>query len=62
MTCRSPAPVEKPDEQGGLVWPTCGCEHFAVFYPRRARVGQVVRSRECRHFGARIIMFERVVC
>jgi len=38
----------------------CGCEHFRVIYTRRAWGGKVVRSRECRRCGKRVITYERV--
>ncbi len=60
MIQKQPNPVEKPDERRGLVCPRCGCEHFRVVYTRRAPGGKIVRSRECRHCGRRVITYERV--
>jgi transcriptional regulator NrdR family protein len=56
----TPKPAEKSDEPRGLVCEKCGCEHFRVFYTRRAPGGKIVRSRECRHCGRRVITYERV--
>jgi len=49
-----------PEEQRGLACPKCGCNHFFVVYTRPARDGKIVRSRECRHCGRRVITYERV--
>ena len=51
---------EKPEQQRGLRCPKCGCGHFRVIYTRRAWGGKVVRNRECRHCGRRVITYERV--
>ena len=48
------------EEQRGLRCPKCGCEHFRVIYTRRAWGGKIMRSRECRHCGRRVITYERV--
>lgn len=53
-------PAEKPDERRGLVCPKCGCQHFRVVYTRHARGGRIVRNRECRHCGRRVITYESV--
>lgn len=60
MIQKEPKPTEKPDERRGLACPKCGCEHFRVVYTRRALGGKIVRSRECRHCGRRVITYERV--
>ncbi len=57
----TPKRAEKSEEQRGLVCPKCGCEHFRVVYTRRAPGGKIVRSRECRHCGRRVITYEQVV-
>lgn len=49
-----------PEEQRGLVCPKCGCGQFFVVYTRPARDSKIVRSRECRHCGRRMITYERV--
>lgn len=61
MKDHSSKPVEKAEEQRGLVCPRCGCEHFRVIYTRRALGGRVVRRRECRHCGRRATTAEHVV-
>lgn len=48
------------DEQRGLRCPKCGCEHFRVIYTRRTWGGKIMRSRECRHCGRRVITYEHV--
>jgi transcriptional regulator NrdR family protein len=60
MKAQSPKPVNKAAEQRGLACPKCGCKHFRVIYTRRALGGKIVRSRECRHCGRRVITYERV--
>lgn len=60
MNERSTRPPTEPDEQRGLLCPKCGCEHFRVMYTRRAVGGKIVRNRECRHCGKRVITYEQV--
>lgn len=60
MSQSIPQPLPKQAEARGLVCPRCGCQHFRVIYTRRALGGKVVRSRECRHCGRRVITYERV--
>ena len=43
----------------GLICPRCGCEHWLVVYTRRRLGGTVLRRRECRHCGRRIVTIER---
>ncbi len=51
----------KPDsEPKGLVCPHCGCRHFYVVYTR-PRTGKIVRRKECRHCGRRILTYEAQV-
>jgi len=56
----SPKPAEKPEEQHGIVCPKYGCRHFRAVYTRHARGGKIVRNRECRHCGRRVITYEYV--
>lgn len=52
----------KQDEDGrGLRCRYCGCHHFFVIYTRRAQGERLIRRRECRHCGARITTFERMI-
>jgi transcriptional regulator NrdR family protein len=60
MKGQPPKPAERPEERRGLVCPKCGCEHFRVIYTRRVLGGKIVRRRECRHCGRRVITYERV--
>jgi len=48
---RTPAGVRCPD---------CGCAHLFVIYTRPRKYG-ILRCRECRHCGRRIITHERSV-
>jgi transcriptional regulator NrdR family protein len=50
--------VPKPAEKRGLICPKCGCADLRVMYTRH-RVGVVLRARDCRHCGRRIITRER---
>jgi len=59
MIRQPPKPAEKPEEQRGLVYPKCGCEHFRVIYTRRTWGGKIMCRRECRHCGRRVTTFER---
>lgn len=61
MIRQPPNPMEKPEKKRGLVCPKCACENFRVVYTRRALEGRIVRNRECRHCGRRIMTYERVV-
>lgn len=60
MNLESPKPPDKPDEQRGLVCPKCGCCHFRVIYTRAGWGRRIIRRRECRHCGRRVITTERV--
>jgi hypothetical protein len=56
-------PRPRPGEGGALGpvrFPKCGCEHFHVIYTRRVWGGTLMRSRECRHCGRRVITYEHV--
>ncbi|NLY01539.1 MAG: hypothetical protein GXY83_36065 [Rhodopirellula sp.] len=59
MNLQPPKPIEKPEEQRGLVCPKCGCSHFWVVYTRASLGGRIVRRRECRHCGRRITTTEQ---
>lgn len=41
----------------GLVCRACGCQHFRVVYLRRL-AGAILRRRECRHCGKRVMTRE----
>ena len=45
------------EAQGGLVCRQCGCRHFEVLYTRR-RPGSIMRVRQCRHCGKRMVTRE----
>ena len=45
-------------QKAGLVCRACGCQHFRVVYLKRLLAGVVMRRRECRHCGKRIITRE----
>ncbi|MBN1846105.1 MAG: hypothetical protein JW810_10510 [Sedimentisphaerales bacterium] len=49
------------NDQHGLECSTCGCRHFRVLYTRRAWGGRLVRRRQCRHCGKRIITWEKQI-
>ena len=42
----------------GLVCHRCGCRHFFVVYTRPKPNGVIIRRRECRHCGTRIMTCE----
>lgn len=44
----------------GLVCPDCACRHFFVIYTRQ-RPDRIVRRRECRHCGRKILTVERLI-
>lgn len=60
MKAEAQKPTAKAEEQRGLVCPACGCQHFRVVYTRCAWGGRIVRRRECRHCGKRIMTSERM--
>lgn len=52
-------PNESDNEKlPGLVCHRCGCRHFFVVYTR-PRLGGIIRRRECRYCGTRILTYER---
>jgi transcriptional regulator NrdR family protein len=46
-------------DKRGLECSKCGCRHFEVVYTR-PKTAQIVRLRECRHCGKRVLTRERV--
>ena len=42
----------------GIECPKCGCRHFHVIYTR-PKPGAIVRLRECRHCGRRLLTREQ---
>lgn len=61
MKPQPPKPIEKADEQRGIVCPRCGCTDFRVVYTRASWGNRIVRRRECRHCGRRVTTTERLV-
>ncbi len=58
---KAPRPDKSKDgEARGIRCPACGCGHLRVVYTRRAWGGRVVRRRECRNCGRRILTAEQV--
>ena len=55
--------VPRRDDAGsiGINCPRCGCSDLRVYYTRRKPNGTIMRSRECRHCGRRIVTRERAV-
>jgi len=47
-------------ERRGLVCPRCGCGHFRVIYTRPTHGGRIIRRRECRNCGRRVLTAEQV--
>lgn len=52
-------PRKAAPEPKGLSCPKCGCRHLLVVYTRQ-KVGHILRARDCRHCGRRIITREHV--
>jgi transcriptional regulator NrdR family protein len=48
------------EEQRGLVCPKCSGQHFFVVYTRRVLGRKIMRCRECRHCGRRVITYEHL--
>jgi DNA-directed RNA polymerase subunit RPC12/RpoP len=48
-------------EPRGLECRKCGCRDLRVIYTRSGRGGHIVRRRECRHCGQRLVTWERPV-
>ena len=54
----NPPPALGRDEStSGLVCRHCGCRHLPVYYTRRQN-GRIIRVRECRHCGRRLVTWE----
>ena len=49
----------KEKSQLGLECPKCGCRHFRVIYTR-PRKGHIVRLKECRYCGRRVLTREQI--
>jgi transcriptional regulator NrdR family protein len=45
-------------EDRGIACPQCGCRHFYVVYTR-PKAGKILRRKECRHCGRRLMTIER---
>jgi len=45
--------------QLGLECPKCGCKHFRVIYTRPKK-GQIIRRKECRYCGWRVLTREQI--
>jgi hypothetical protein len=55
-------PAAPPAEsQRGLECRKCGCRDLRVVYTRSGRGGHIVRRRECRHCGQRLVTWEKVI-
>lgn len=55
----SDASSESKSTQRGIECPNCSCRHFYVVYTR-PRSQKIVRRKECRNCGRRILTFERM--
>lgn len=54
--------VPKRDSDSvGITCPRCGCADLRVYYTRRKANGTIMRSRECRHCGRRVVTKERAI-
>ena len=59
--CSPKAPMPDPrPPQSGVVCRTCGCRDLPVYYTRR-RNGRIIRVRECRNCGRRMMTREEEV-
>jgi len=52
------AACERPKECPGVACRHCGCCHLPVYYVRRQK-NFIVRVRECRHCGRRLVTREQ---
>lgn len=50
---------ESRERDQGLECPRCGCRHLPVLYTRH-RTKKIVRVRQCRHCGRRVITYEAI--
>jgi hypothetical protein len=57
----APTPAANDDLPMGLICHRCGCRHFYVVYTRKRPDGRILRRRECRHCGTRIMTIEKIV-
>ena len=57
LTARQGDAAESPAERRGLECRACGCRHFEVLYTR-PRPGGIMRVRQCRHCGKRLMTRE----
>lgn len=48
----------KPTKPRGLACSICGCRDLPVYYTRE-RNGSILRVRQCRHCGKKIVTHER---
>lgn len=56
----SVAELPKTGEARGLECPNCGCRHLPAVYSKPREKGRVVRQRQCRNCGRKIVTVERV--
>lgn len=52
------APPRSDATTRGLACPRCGCGHLFVVYTR-GKPGHILRVRQCRHCGRRMVTRER---
>lgn len=52
-------PPPAPPPGGGIRCPSCGCQDLRVIYTRHRR-GRIVRRRECRYCGRRLLTYEHI--
>ena len=52
-------PKRPVNDDRGIRCPACGCGHWRVIYTRPSSGSRLVRRRECRHCGRRIVTYER---
>jgi len=50
--------LSQDGQKVGLICRECGCQHFRVVYVKHRPDGVVIRRRECRHCGRRILTRE----
>lgn len=55
----TPSDNKQPVPKCGLECPDYGCAHFRVLYTRRAWGGRLLRRRESRHCGRRVMTYEK---
>ena len=53
-----PTDKRMPMQKRGPECPKCGCRHFRVLYTRRVWGRRLLRRRECRHCGRRMMTCE----